>query len=137
MIVFLDTNVIIDFYAKREEFFRPSAILMDLAYQGKISIAVSAITFVNAFFLLRKFYDASLLYEKMKQLHALCVTTPIDASMIATCLQQKNRDFEDAIQVESAKSIGTDVIITRNLKDFQHVDIQVMTPIMFLETYLT
>ena len=66
MIVFLDTNVIIDFYAKREEFFRPSAILMDLAYQGKISIAVFAITFVNAFFLLRKFYDASLLYEKMK-----------------------------------------------------------------------
>lgn len=110
---------------------------MDLAYQGKISIAVSAITFVNAFFLLRKFYDASLLYEKMKQLHDLCVTTPIGASMIATCLQQKNRDFEDAIQVESAKSIGTDVIITRNLKDFQHVDMRVMTPIIFLETYLT
>ena len=32
MKVFLDTNVVIDFYDKRGEFFYPAAIIFDLAY---------------------------------------------------------------------------------------------------------
>ena len=46
MKVFLDTNIIIDFYARREEFFRPASIIFDLAYHGNISIYVSSLTFI-------------------------------------------------------------------------------------------
>ena len=41
MKVFLDTNVIIDFYAQRESFFRPAAIIVDLAMKGNIELCVS------------------------------------------------------------------------------------------------
>ena len=40
MKVFLDTNIIIDFYDKRGEFYYPAAIIFDLAYKGKIQICV-------------------------------------------------------------------------------------------------
>ena len=46
MKVFLDTNIIIDFYDKRGEFYYPAAIIFDLAYKGKIQLYVSATTFV-------------------------------------------------------------------------------------------
>lgn len=40
MKVFLDTNIIIDFYDKRGEFYYPAAIIFDLAYKGKIQLYV-------------------------------------------------------------------------------------------------
>ena len=63
MKVFLDTNVIIDFYAQREEFYRPASIIIDLAKRKEIEIVVSATTFVNAFYILRKKYDFTSLYD--------------------------------------------------------------------------
>lgn len=49
MKVFLDTNIVIDFYDQRGEFYYPAAVIFDLAHKGKIQLYVSAITFVNAF----------------------------------------------------------------------------------------
>ena len=67
MKVFLDTNVIIDFYAQRESFFRPAAIIVDLAMRGNIELCVSSLSFVNAFYVLRKTYQVEELYDKFKQ----------------------------------------------------------------------
>ena len=49
MKVFLDTNVIIDFYAQRESFFRPAAIIVDLAMKGNIELCVSSLSFSYSF----------------------------------------------------------------------------------------
>jgi len=35
MKVFLDTNIIIDFYDERENFFHPAALIIELAHQQK------------------------------------------------------------------------------------------------------
>lgn len=40
MNVFLDTNIIIDFYDRRENFFLPASIIIDLAYREKITLLV-------------------------------------------------------------------------------------------------
>lgn len=37
MKVFLDTNVVIDFYAQRNDFFHAAAVIIDLAVKGVIS----------------------------------------------------------------------------------------------------
>ena len=37
MKVFLDTNIVIDFYDQRGDFYYPAAVIFDLAYQGKNS----------------------------------------------------------------------------------------------------
>lgn len=134
MRVFLDTNVIIDFYAKREDFFLPASIIIDLAYKKKIDIIVSAITFVNAFFILRKTYHQEDLYSKLKRLADICIISKIDESIIKKCLDDESLDFEDAVQYASSKTLDADVLITRNTKHFKDFAVKVQTPMEFLNS---
>ena len=136
MKVFLDTNIIIDFYDTRGEFYYPAAIIFDLAYKGKIQLYVSATSFVNAFFLLRKSYPSSELYHTMRGLASICEITDVNKGVIKKCLEEERKDFEDSVQYESALLHQVDVIITRNVKDFKGFADNVQTPNEFLETIL-
>lgn len=42
------------------------------------------------------------------------------------------KDFEDAVQVFSAKASGVKLIVTRNTKDFNYSPIKAVTPEDFL-----
>ena len=135
MNVFLDTNIVIDFYDKRGEFYYPAAIIFDLAHKNKITIFVSAITFVNAFFLLRKSYSHEELYKSMRELSTLCETTRVDSAIIRKCLEEERKDFEDGVQYESALIKDVDVVVTRNVKDFLDFANNVQTPTDFLDSF--
>lgn len=135
MKVFLDTNVIIDFYARREDFFLPASIIIDMAYKKRIDIVVSSLTFVNAFFILRKTYNKESLYPKLRKLADICVITRIDEEIIKSCLQREVSDFEDAVQYTSSKTLDVDVIVTRDPKHYKEFDIKVQTPTEFLDNF--
>ena len=135
MKVFLDTNVIIDFYARREDFFLPASIIIDMAYKKRIDIVVSSLTFVNAFFILRKTYNKESLYPKLRKLADICVITRIDEEIIKSCLQREVSDFEDAVQYTSSKTLDVDVIVTRDPKHYKEFDIKVQTPTEFLDDF--
>lgn len=136
MKVFLDTNIVIDFYDRRREFYYPSAIIFDLALKGRIKIFVSATTFVNAFFLLRKSYSQPDLYKSMRNLSSLCEITDIDKDIIVKSLNEERKDFEDSVQYESALRHNVDIIITRNVKDFKNFAGNVQSPSEFLDMFL-
>ena len=136
MKVFLDTNVVIDFYDQRGEFYYPAAVIFDLAHKGKIQLYVSAITFVNAFFILRKSYSGDELYQSMLGLASLCEITDVNKDIIKRCLTLERKDFEDSVQYESALLQQVDVIVTRNVKDFKDFAENVQTPTDFLESVL-
>lgn len=44
----IDTNVLIDFYCQRDDFYQNAASIFDLACEGKIEIWISPISFVKA-----------------------------------------------------------------------------------------
>lgn len=136
MKVFLDTNIVIDFYDQRGDFYYPAAVIFDLAHKRKIQLYVSAITFVNAFFILRKSYSREELYQSMLGLAALCEITDVDKEIIKKCLSFERKDFEDSVQYESALLHQVDVIETRNVKDFRDFAENVQTPADFLESIL-
>lgn len=136
MKAFLDTNVVIDFYDQRDEFYYPAAIIFDLAYKGKIQLYVSATTFVNAYFLLRKSYSRTDLYQSMTGLASLCMITGVDSDIIKRCLAMERKDFEDSVQYESALLCQVDVIVTRNIKDFKDFASNVQSPADFLKSVL-
>lgn len=135
MKVFLDTNIVIDFYDKRGEFYYPAAIIFDLASKDKINLFVSAVTFVNAFFLLRKSYSHEELYKSMRELSTLCQITRVDSAIIRKCLEEERKDFEDGVQYESALINNVDVVVTRNIKDFLDFATNVQTPSEFLDSF--
>lgn len=136
MKVFVDTNVVIDFYDQRGEFYYPAAIIFDLAHKGDIQLYVSAITFVNAFFILRKSYSRDDLYQSMLGLASLCEITDVNKAIIKKCLALERKDFEDSVQYESALLQQVDVIVTRNVKDFKDFAENVQTPTDFLKARL-
>lgn len=104
--------------------------------ERKIQLYVSAITFVNAFFILRKSYSREELYQSMLGLASLCEITDVDKEIIKKCLSFERKDFEDSVQYESALLHQVDVIVTRNVKDFRDFAENVQTPADFLESIL-
>lgn len=135
MKVFIDTNVIIDFYAQRENFFRPAAIIVDLAMHKNIELCASSLSFVNAFYVLHKTYKVEELYEKLSEFSDLCTITSVGDFDIRYSLKNRSLDFEDTVQYISAKSILPDVIVTRNIRHFKGLDILTKSPAEFLDDY--
>ena len=54
---------------------------------------------------------------------------PVDADMLVKSLKSKNKDLEDAIQMNAAYTITNLYgIVTRNIKDFKHCHLPVISP---------
>jgi predicted nucleic acid-binding protein len=133
--VFLDTNIIVDFFAKRENFFFPASVIIDLAYHHKIDVYASSLTFVNAWYVLSRTYKVADLREKLSKLTNFCHISIVDEKIILDALNMPDVDFEDRVQIASAESVDTDVIITRNEKHFKGTNIKVASPNDFLDNF--
>lgn len=136
MKVFLDTNVILDFYDSNRGHYMPTAIVFDLAIKGEIQLAACAQSFITAFYLLRKAYDKDELYRSMKSLFKLCQITSVDEQIIERALLREGYDFEDTVQYFSSKTIDADIILTRDSKGFNEYDIRHITAEEFLNEFL-
>ena len=133
--VFLDTNVIIDFFQKREEFYDAAALIINLANEGKIKIIVSSLTFVTAYYILKKIYSKEDLVKCLSGLADLCIISDVSSMNIKNALHSDFKDFEDCVQIKSSVNVKSEVIISRNVKDFVNSPIPVKTPIEFLSEF--
>jgi predicted nucleic acid-binding protein len=131
--IFLDTNVIIDFMADRKPFAEEAAQLFHQSLTGNLVIHVSAISYNNIYYLLRRQYPHK---ECIKMLYTLSEWTLIleaTKEIMTKSLHADFTDFEDAIQYFSALSNkNIKCIVTRNSKDFKKSKLPVMTPGEFL-----
>ena len=60
----------------------------------------------------------------------------VDDTIIKRALQSGFKDFEDAIQYQTALSNPEiSVVVTRNIKDYKQAELPVMTPGTFPKTY--
>ena len=127
--IFLDTNVLIDFFANRKPFSIEAARLFNYSFKKKINIYISAVSYNNIYYILRQSCSHS---EKIKILTALNEWTDIiDVSkdIINKSLKSDFKDFEDAIQYNCAKSLNKiDFIVTRDTKDFKTSSLPILTP---------
>ena len=132
--LFLDTNIVIDLLAKREPYYRSAAQLFSLADKMEIQLSVSALTFANTNYILlkeKKSEEAKLILRKLK---LLVRVNSLDDRIIGLSLNDSDfKDYEDALQYYSALENGDNIIITRNLKDFQKSRIPVLTAEQFLQ----
>lgn len=56
----------------------------------------------------------------------------VDKTVILNALRSGLPDFEDAVQVETAKQTEVSIIVTRNTTDFVQADIKVCSPAEFV-----
>lgn len=133
--VFIDTNVFLDFIAKRGDFYAPAASIISLASQGEMELAVSSLSFATGSYVLESHYKMSQhdILKNYKCFITLCGVTTVNEETIRNAVETPSEDFEDAMQYHSALMEGADIIITRNVKDFQKAQIPVLTPQEFLQ----
>ena len=131
---FLDTNVVIDLLAKREPFYKEAVKIFTLAYNQKILLFISPLTYANAAYILGK-NGAEQVRLLLRNLRQLSLITEYDETVVDRSLSSNFKDFEDALQYYSALTKNVDVIITRNLKDFVDVTCPVLSPDEFLSRY--
>ena len=131
--IFIDTDVILDFFFDRKPFSDDATQLFMLCEKKIVTGFVTPVILSNVYYLLRKTAKHEKVIEKLKLLINLVEIATINKATILEALNSEFKDFEDALQNYSAQhDKDIQVIVTRNVKDFKESRLSVMTP----ETYL-
>lgn len=131
----IDTNIIIDLLAKREPFYTEAAMLFTLADKQKLTLCVSSLSFANVNYILLQSKKAEEAKQILRKLKLIVDVLSLDEKIVGLALNDNEfRDFEDALQYYSAIESSAEIIITRNLKDFQKVKLPVMSAAQYLKS---
>jgi predicted nucleic acid-binding protein len=131
--IFLDTDVVLDHLADRQPFSEYAHRLFALAEQNEITLCVSALSFSNLYYILRKLKNGDEALSLLRKLKGLVTVTTVGEMEVKSALGENFKDFEDALQCFSAKTeSGVKTIITRNKFDFPKNLIRVESPEEFL-----
>lgn len=125
--IFVDTNIIIDLLAKRDLFYKDAQALFTLSDKREIQLCISSLSFANAYYSIVKHHkdiDAKKYLAKFK---VLVKVLPLEDKAIELALASDFNDFEVGLQYFIAMDNESDIIITRNKKDFKNAKIPVMT----------
>lgn len=131
--LFLDTNIVIDFLARRSEYL-PAANLMQMAIENKLVLFMTPLTVANITYILRKDLPKEMMKQKLQQLCKIIKISPVTENEVNKAFLTENPDVEDAIQYFSAETAGADCIITRDPKHFNYAAIPVMNASEYLAT---
>ncbi|MBK9248323.1 MAG: PIN domain-containing protein [Ignavibacteria bacterium] len=123
----VDTNIVVDLLARREDFFEEAQELFSLADAKQVELFVSSLTLANAHYLLAKQHKLDEARKILIKFKVLVEVASLDNKIIELALVSDFKDFEDAIQYNTALEIGLEGIITRNKKDFKNSSLPVMT----------
>lgn len=132
--LFIDSDVIIDFFTDREPFANPASELFELNEKGNVVLYLSVVSINNMYYIVRKFLGHKKTLEVVETLTEMTEIIGTTKKEVIQALRNDFKDFEDSIQYSSALTIkDLDAIITRNLKDYKNSKIAVMTPLNFLK----
>lgn len=127
--IFLDTNVLIDFFADRKPFSIEAARLFNYSFKKKISIYISAVSYNNIYYILRQSCSHIETIKMLTELSEWTDIIDVSKDIINKSLKSDFKDFEDAIQYNCAKSLNKiDFIVTRDTKDFKKSSLPILTP---------
>jgi len=129
MILFLDTNVLIDFLADRKPFSESAGKLFTLSLNKKVRIFISAISYNNVYYILKQSLTHKETIKLLTELSEMTEVIDLTKNVLTNAMKSEFKDFEDAIQYYSALTNSKiEKIVTRNTKDFKLSEIPVMTP---------
>lgn len=128
MKVLVDTNIIVDDALEREPFWETSEQVLLLIEQGQAEGYISASTFSDLYYIIRKARGRNWTLIYLRQLVIFCQIATVNQDAINMALAANFRDFEDAIQYSTARINNLDAIVTRNPQDFIVTIPRILTP---------
>jgi predicted nucleic acid-binding protein len=125
----IDTNVILDIALNRQPFCREAGIIFQYMEDKKIRGYISASAVTDIFYLLRKQIGRQNTTQYILELLEIVDILGVGKETIINALLSGQTDFEDAVQTQVAIENEIEVIVTRNVKDFEQLpSIKILTP---------
>ena len=134
MEVLIDTNIILDWFLKRDPFYNESTTLLNKCWFSDIRAYLTVHSICDMFYIVDKKFSTD---EKKKLLQLLLNRNDIISESktdIEKFIKNSNwTDLEDGLQMQTAENCKLDYIITRNISDFEYSSIPAIAPEAFLK----
>lgn len=129
MDLFIDTNILIDYFSKRQPFFSDADKLFDMLDRKMFNGIIAAHSVLNLAYVLRKQFDQNTLRSILMSICYVFDVIDVDKQKLVSAIQNTSmKDLEDCVQAECAKYVRADYIVSRDLKDFKNSAVPVITP---------
>jgi predicted nucleic acid-binding protein len=125
--IFIDSDIILDVLAKRDEFVDSAAELFELSHLRKIELFTTAVVLANVFYMLRKTSGIEKAKKNLQKLRLIIRVLSINEKIVDLSLNSNFTDFEDGLQYFTAKENKISTLITRNIKHYKADDMIVET----------
>lgn len=129
MRVLIDTCIVIDAMQNREPFAENARQLFRKAANKHFVGCLTAKSLTDIYYLMHRFtHDNKKSRETLSKLFVLFDAVDTAAMDCRRALGSDFSDYEDAVMCETAQRIDADCIVTRNVADYAHSPVAVMTP---------
>ena len=135
-VIFLDTNILIDFIDQSSDGHTSALELMDILFSHGIRPYISPTTFAITNYFLGKHLNSK---KRVKEFatgffEGFEISTE-NSEMVFQSIESEFIDLEDGLQYFSALDAGADVIVTKNFFDYYASEIPVIHPIHFVNEF--
>jgi len=132
--LFVDSDILLDIILLRQPFFGASAEILELPNNNLFKCIASVHSILNVHYSAKKMHGEQTTRLALKTLMEKLSLVAENDTLIHEALDSAFTDFEDAVQYYAAQSADANYIITRNIKDYKHSTIPVLTAEQFLQT---
>ena len=134
MRLFLDTNILIDLLDSERPHHEASTELMRAVQRGQVRACISAISIVNAIYILRKAMPGKVIARHLLRMLDTVELSRLDVQDMRAALASDWPDLEDAIQHRSALASGqVDAIVSHDADMKRHAELPVLSPRQVLQ----
>lgn len=129
--IFLDTNVILDFFLEREPFYYDALKLWAACEEGAVDGYVSALTINNVHYIAQRIKNPTMAMIAVRGILDVFNVVPLDKELLRHAADLHDRDYEDDIQLQSAVKAGCSHLFTRDPTHFHSKAIAIVPPSSF------
>ncbi|KYO66924.1 putative toxin-antitoxin system toxin component, PIN family [Thermovenabulum gondwanense] len=135
MKIMIDTNLVLDLLLKRKPFDEAAYKIFKLSEEEKIEAFIASFAITDIYYFLRKELSHEICIEAINTLMEIAKPVSIAKKDIEKALRfSEFNDLEDALQLQCAKKIKADYIVTRDER-FLKLTNKAITPDEFLKLY--
>ena len=133
MKLLLDTNVLLDYYLRREPYFGIVKDLFIAKMFDDVQLWGSSKSYTDIFYIAKKYVDAHELQQAFLSSFEEIDLCSIEAEDIKRAAELSWPDFEDCLISAAAEKIKADAIVTRDVDGFKASAIPAMTPAQVMD----
>jgi len=136
--LYLDANILVDVALRRIDekgnpLWAASTLLLNEIYKGENRGSISVLSLYVAYVLVNPKDTRNgdiVAKEKLRGFRSFLTVVDLTDDVVEESLKEGRLMFEDAVQFITAKKIGAEAIVTRNIRHFSRVkdEVKIVTP---------